>query len=539
MCKEINQTYQNNYTSKEYGNQVVLEINIEAMIPADDSVRLLNMLTERMDYTKLYGAYERLGRTETNPKNLFKVMVYGYMNWLYSSRKIERACRRDINFMYLLEGEPVPDHNTIARFRSKYLKGVAEELFGQLVDLLAEAGELSLRNIFIDGTKIESFANRYRFVWGKSVEANRAKLQEQMKTELPKIAKEIGVRFGFDTEIETYQLVKLVKRLEKKQQESETVFVYGKGKRKTALQRAIEKATEYLERQKGYERDIRILNGRNSYSKTDHDATFMRMKEDHMRNGQLKPGYNVVIGVDSEYVVGTMISQERSDTKTLIPFMERIRRFNYRNIVADAGFESEENYTHIEKNGQLAYIKPSNYEQSKTKKYRSDIGRRENMGYDEANDSYICNMGYRLKNVGVKKTKSTAGYPIETTIYECSDCGHCPHKAKCIKPGGKQPIEERSKRLQVSKTFLRQRADAEARITADDGINLRLNRSIQVEGAFGILKQDMSFRRFLLCGKVKVHIEVLLLCFAYNVKKFHNKIQSERCGMFLHFPKTA
>ena len=139
----------------------------------------------------------------------------------------------------------------------------------------------------------------------------------------------------------------------------------------------------------------------------------------------------------------------------------------------------------------------------------------------------------------MKKTKSTAGYPIETTIYECSNCASCPHKAKCIKPGGKKPIEERSKRLQVSKTFLRQRADAHARITADEGINLRLNRSIQVEGAFGVLKQDMSFRRFLLRGRVKVHIEVLLLCFAYNVKKFHNKIQSGRCGDFLHFPKFA
>ena len=137
------------------------------------------------------------------------------------------------------------------------------------------------------------------------------------------------------------------------------------------------------------------------------------------------------------------------------------------------------------------------------------------------------------------KTKSTAGYPIETTIYECSNCASCPNKSKRIKPGGKKPIEKRSKRLQVSKTFLRQRADAEARITADDGILLRLNPSIQVEGAFGVLRADMSFRRFLLRGKIKVHIGLLLLCFAYNVKKFHNEIQSDRCGAFLHYPKMA
>jgi hypothetical protein len=348
-----------------------------------------------------------------------------------------------------------------------------------------------------------------------------------------------NVSFGYGEKIETYQLTKLLNRLERRRRELNIEFVSGKGKRKTPMQRAVETVTEYLKRQKGYEYDIRILDGRGSYSKTDYDATFMRMKEDHMRNGQLKPGYNVVIGVDAEYIVEAMVSQERSDSKTLIPFMERARRFRYEKIVADAGFESEENYAYLEENGQLAFIKPSNYEQAKSKKYKSDIGRRENMPYDERKDCYLCSMGHTIDNVGVKKTKSAAGFPIETTVYECASCRGCPNKDKCVKPGGKRPIEERSKRLQVSKTFLRQRAAAEKRITAEEGIALRLNRSIQVEGAFGVLKENMSFRRFLLRGRVKVQIEVLLLCLAYNVKKLHNKIQSNRCGEFLHYPKAA
>ena len=536
---ELNQTTQVNYTPERWDYQLKLPMEIGVMIPADDSVRLLSMLMERMDYSKLYRAYERLARTETEPKNLFKVLVYGYMNWLYSSRKIERACQRDINFMYLLDGDPPPDHNTIARFRSTYLKGVIEDLFTQLVDILALEGELSLLNLFVDGTKQEAFSNRYTFVWGKRVEKEFAKLQVKMRQELPKIAEEQGVRFWLGEEIETHQITKFLSRLQRKQQADNIVFVHGKGTRKTPLQRAVEAVTEYLGRQRGYERDMRILNGRNSYSKTDHDATFMRMKDDHMRNGQLKPGYNVTIGVDAEYIVDAIVTQDRNDGKTLIPFMERIRRFRYQNIIADAGFESEENYTYLEENGQLAFIKPSNYENSKTRKYKSDIGRRENMVYDELNDRYTCSMGYPLVNIGVKKTKSAAGYPIETTIYECANCSGCPNKEKCIRPGGKKPLEERSKRLQVSKTFLRQRAEAEARITAEEGILLRLNRSIQVEGAFGVLKEDMSFRRFLLRGKVKVKIEVLLLCFAYNVKKLHNKIQSGRCGEFLHHPAVA
>jgi IS5 family transposase len=461
------------------------------------------------------------------------------MNWLYSSRKIERACRRDVNFMYLLEGEAAPDHNTIARFRSRYLQDAMEDLFTQFVNLLASEGELSLLEIFIDGTKLESAANRYTFVWGKRVDKELSKLQEKMKKGLPEIARIQCVPFGYEERIETYQLKKLLSRLKRKQRELGVEFVSGKGKRKTTLQRAVETVSEFLERQKKYERDMRILDGRGSYSKTDHDATFMRMKEDHMRNGQLKPGYNVVIGVDAEYIVNAIVSQERSDSKTLIPFMESVRRLNYQKAGADAGFESEENYTYLEENGQLAFIKPSNYEQSKTKKYKSDVGRRENMSYDEQEDSYQCSMGYRLVNTGVKKAKSKAGYPIETSVYECASCHGCPSKEKCVRPGGKKPLEERSKRLYVSKTFLRQRAEAQERITAEEGILLRLNRSIQVEGAFGVLKENMSFRRFLLRGKVKVHIEVLLLCLAYNVKKLHNKIQSGRCGDFLHYPVAA
>jgi hypothetical protein len=282
------------------------------------------------------------------------------------------------------------------------------------------------------------------------------------------------------------------------------------------------------------------MGGRNSYAKTDYDATFMRLKEDHMRNGQLKPAYNITIGTDAEYVASVMVSQERNDSGTLIPFISRLEKvIRYENIVADAGYESEENYSFLEGNNYRAFIKPSNYEAAKTKKYRTDIGRRENMPYDEGQDCYVCHMGHPIENIGIRKTKSKAGYPIETTIYECKYCDNCPCKEKCIRPGGKEPVSERSKRLHVSKTFLRQRAEAFERITSEKGVMLRTNRSIQAEGAFGVLKQDMGFRRFLLRSKVKVHVEISLLCFAYNVKKLHNKIQSGRCGMHLHFPKAA
>lgn len=530
---------QKDYTPNENIYQLLLiPTDIGELIPSDDSVRLLSTIMERMDYSKLYKTYSRMGRSETSPKKLFKILVYGYMNGIYSSRKLESSCRRDINFMYLLGREGAPDHSTIARFRSERLKGAIEELFCQLVELLKQNGEISCENLFIDGTKLEANAGRYTFVWKKSVGKHEVKMQEKMKEELPKLSKELGLRFWCGEKIRAKDLKKLRKQLKALQAKKGIKFVYGRGTHKTKLQKAIELVEGYLIRQKRYDDYNHSFGDRNSFSKTDRDATFMRMKEDHMKNGQLKPAYNAVIGVDSEYIVGALISQERSDSKTLIPFIQKFGQ-NYRNIMADAGFEGEENYTYLEKHGQLAFIKPSNYEQSKLKKYKSDIGKRENMTYDAEMDSYLCHMGRRLNAVYEKKTKSTAGYPITTTVYECENCTDCPHKEKCIKPGGKQPVLDRTKRLYVSKTFLRQRLEAQAKITSDYGILLRLNRSIQVEGAFGVLKEDMRFRQFLLRGQVKVEIEFLLLCMAYNVNKLHNKIQSGRCGMYLHIPKAA
>lgn len=516
---------------------MVIPMDIGELIPEDDSVRLLSAVLERIDYSKLHAAYSRLGRIERSPERLFKILVYGYMSGIYSSRELERACRQNVNFMYLFDRASAPDHATIARFRSERLPNLIEDLFSQLRCLLAEAGELSLLSVFLDGSKLEANANRYSFVWKKSTQKNEAKMQEKIKTELPEIAAEFGLRFRVGEKTRAKDLKKFRKRLYALKGDME--FVQGKGKRKSPLQRAIEAVERYLARQKKYDGHNHILGDRNSFSKSDKDATFMRLKEDHMRNGQLKPAYNAALAVDAEYIVLARIFQERNDTNTFIPMMEELLHLGYTQPVADSGYESEENYTWCENNGQLAFIKPANHERAKTRKYKSDIGRRENMPYDPESDSYICHAGHRIQAVEEKRTKSKTGYPSVTTIYSCANCAGCEHKAKCVKGASKKPLEERSKNLYVSKTFQRQRAEMEARINTEEGILLRKNRSIQVEGAFGILKQDMGFRRFFLRGQVKVQTEFLLLAMAFNINKLHNKIQSGRCGAHLHFPKVA
>ena len=341
--------------------------------------------------------------------------------------------------------------------------------------------------------------------------------------------------------------MKHVKKLRKKlyalKQSENVVFVHGIRKRKASLQKSMKTLEDYLFRLKKYNQQIHICGGRNSYSKTDHDATFMRMKEDAMGNGQLKPAYNLQHGVDSEYITWLTIGPQPTDTTTLVPFLkdaEEHLKFKYKNITADAGYESEENYVFLEANGQLSYIKPANYEISKTRKYRNDIGKIENMEYDAQSDIYICRNAKRLNADHIRHSKSKTGYVSKKTIYKCEDCSGCPYKGGCIKGNNcKIPLEERTKTLQVARTFLKYRQEALERILSDEGIAFRINQSIQAEGSFGDLKQDMQFRRYVSKGTPNVLAESILLAMARNINKLHNKIQKCRTGTHLFPVKSA
>lgn len=527
------------YTLYETERQLKLPMETEIFIAADDPVRLVSAVVERMDIRKIERSYSHDGRNEYPPRILLKVMIYAYMRLIYSSREIERACRENICFMYLLEGWPPPDHNTIARFRAQRLRGTEKELLEQFTGLLAEWGFVSFGTVFIDGTKIEANANRYSFVWKKSVEKKLAKQKAQIHEKLPGMLQELGVKWHMPEEIQIHHLKKLRKKLYAQAEKEGLVWEKGKGHRKTKLQKAIETVNGWQEKWKQYTLDIHICGERNSYCKTDRDATFMHMKEDHMRNGQLKPGYNVNVAISEEFIIGSYISAERNDVHTLIPFTEYLKRYPIRRICADSGYESEENYCYFEQDDRITlYVKPSNHEQRMTKKYRTDISRRENMAYDAETDSYTCANGKAITYDYTKKSKSKSGFELETAVYSCKECGGCPLKEKCIRAcGSKKPLEERSKVLYVSRRFASQRAEMEERISTEEGKLIRVNRSIQAEGAFAMTKEDMSFRRFLLRGAVKVEVEWTLLCLAYDVLKLHHKVQKRRLGTGLVVPK--
>jgi transposase len=513
-----------NYTEFNEYYQLVLPLNFEMLIPEDDSVRLLSQILEGLNYKKLYEAYSRTGRKPAvEPKILFKILTYAYANNIYSSRNIEKACKRDINFIWLLEGCKAPDHSTIARFRKEYLAGAVEDLFYQMIQYLHDIGEVKFENLFVDGTKIEANANRYTFVWKKVVNKNEANMFTKIQSCIELVNLEYMTNFTAIRETLLCDIGKALDYLEGKIETEKIEFVHGTGKRKSKIQKFKEELETFYERQEKYNINNQLFDGRNSYSKTDPDATFMHMKDDHMRNSQLKPGYNVQIGVESEYVVGVDIFQNRTDIATLIPFLKNMNSklgHKFENIIADSGYESEENYLYLERKKQIYYIKPQTYEQWKKKSFKNDISKRENMIYDKEKDEYICHNGKQLKPTGIIHRTSATGYQSEITVYECEDCSNCTFKSRCTKAQGKR-------RMQVSKIFIEKRQVSYENITSKKGILLRLNRSIQVEGAFGVLKNDYQFNRFLTRGKSSVKTEFILLCLAYIINKLHSKIQNE------------
>lgn len=493
------------------------EFFAEQEIEANDSVRLLDSLVEELNHSVLWRAYKRTGRKPaTNPVTLLKILLYANMEGIYSSRKIASSCRRDINFIWLLNGSKAPNHYEIARFRSERLPTCAEELFYELIEKLYEVGEVKFEHLFVDGTKIEANANKYSFVWKKSTTKYEARLIEKLDMLIP----EISNRYGFLEETAEGLLEALESRM------PDESFVHGRGRRKSQTQRDIEQLRALLLRKEKYAGYQATFKGRNSFSKTDPDATFMRMKDDHMRNAQLKPGYNLQLGVEGEYITGVGISSERSDQLTMIGFLENMHEKTgryYEDVTLDAGYESEENYTWFEDKPIECYIKPQNYERSKTKKFKSNMALRENMYYDSQRDVYICQNEKELcpMYTGIRKSKS--GFESEVTYYECEDCSECPYKKSCTRSKG-------NRRMQVSKKFIAQREESLKRITSEKGILLRMNRSIQSEGAFGVIKENYAFRKFLLRGKKKVFTEILILAMGYNVNKFHSKIQQNRTG---------
>ena len=486
-------------------------------IPVDNKVILVCNIVEELDLENLLSTCSKRGRKPVvDLLTMLKIVLFCYSERIYSTRDIEKFCKFDLRARYILNGQHYPDHSTIDRFILK-LNDFAPDILNQFVDMLIETDHINMESIYIDGTKIESFANKYTFVWRKSVEKNLEKLLVKVKIE-----NNISPSCSLEDVVAILRIhLKDAKRMA---DENSVEFVRGKGRRKTELQKKIEYYEGKINKINEYLKHLEIMDERNSYSKTDHDATFMRMKEDHMLNGQLKPGYNIQYASTGTFIVGVYGSQKANDLNTLIPLLDDMLKDHskyIKNIVCDAGYESEENYTYLENHDLESYIKPANYKESKKKK--ASIGRRENMEYIPEKDAYKCANGKLLLREKDQTRGTRSGFVSRLYVYKCEECSGCGYSKECISSRFEDP---KSKTIKYSPEYVRQRERSLKNITSSHGIDLRVNRSIQAEGAFSYLKDGMRFRRFRHKGMKNVISQMILMALGINVNRLMAKIKN-------------
>lgn len=515
---ERNKRKNNKITFKDYDmNQQCLPMSLEDLIPANHVVRVINDYIERMDIEPLLEKYKGGGRANYHPKMMLKVLLYAYTQKIYSSRKIAKAVRETIPFMWL-SGNNYPDFRTINNFRSTIMKDITEQVFASVLEMLIEDGFVKYEQYFVDGTKIEANSNRYRFVWAKSTKRYQEQLKEKVKRLFEEIdelnAREDEEYEGFDLDEMGERSSLTAEKLDQKVRELNEKL--GQKPRSPKTYRLVKILKEdCLVRQRKYEGYEEILGERNSFSKTDHDATFMRMKEDHMKNGQLKPGYNVQIGTENQFILGYSIHQDRADTGCFIDHLKQVKQMNGlvpKQIIADAGYGSEENYLYLQENNYDPYVKYNTFHKEQKRKTQKDPFWTGNWPYEKEKDEFRCPQGKRLTYIYTKHEKTKHGYETETRVYECEDCSGCPVKDQCTKSSANRQMQ-RNIRLE------QYREDTRNRLLSETGKIIYGKRKIEVEPVFGHLKWNREFKRFLLRGLEKVKTEWGILCIAHNMLK--------------------
>lgn len=493
-------------------------------IAENDPVRVVDTVVDNLRPDNFKKLYKERGRSPYHPKMMLKAVIYGYMNNLYSCRKIESALKRDIHFIWLA-GYEQPDFNTINRFRNR-VKEEINEVFTQLVIVLAEKGFITLDVEYIDGTKIESKANKYTFVWRKSTERNRAKLIEKIKALLEQIDESIAQDNAEDENRQSFtpgELMNIAEELNRSLDNDSAPETKEEKEKHKERKKQIRQLKEHADKLGEYDEKLRILGDRNSYSKTDHDATFMRMKEDAMNNGQTKPGYNLQIGTENQFILDFGLFQTPGDTLTMIPFYNSFRN-RYGRLpqdgVADAGYGSEENYRFMEEAGIEAFVKYNWFHHEQLMHYNPNPFSPQALYYNADGDYYVCPMGQRMVRIGTTHTKTESGYISESAQYKAQRCEGCPLRGSCFKAKGDRIIE-------VNHRLNEYRRKARERLTSEEGLRHRGRRCIEPEAVFGQMKYDMAYKRFRHVGMDKVKMDFTFFAIAFNLKKLCSKMAKQ------------
>lgn len=488
---------------------LLLPPSLDELVPENHMVRVVDAVIDRLDISDILSTYRGGGNSAFNPKMMLKVLVFAYLSNVYSSRRIEDLLRRDIYFMWLA-GMKRPDFRTINYYRGKRLKDGFDAVFTQVVRLLHEEGFVSLKVQYIDGTKIESVANKYTFVWRGSVEKYDARLKAKTEALLRQIEQSHAVENQENPVSEELTAEEVAKRVERIREKVDADNL-SKEERKALKQ--IE--TDAVPRMNRYKEQLETMGSRNSYSKTDPDATFMRMKEDAMLNGQLKPGYNVQISTENQFITNFGIYQRPTDTLTMISYLESFKaRYGMQSeeIVADSGYGSEENYEYMFSNGMTPYVKYNMFHVEQRRSYRNSPFRVSNLFYNPDDDFYVCPMGQKMKFIRQEKRYTASGYQQTVSVYRASRCEGCPLRGQCHK-------SKHDRQIEVNHSLDDYKARARELLTSEQGLKHRSRRPVEPEAVFGQIKECGRFRRLRLKGLTGAKIDFGLKALAHNLRK--------------------
>jgi transposase len=496
-------------------NQTVLfPSSLDEMIAENHPVRVVSRVIDTIDIKSIHRKYKGGGTSAYHPRLLLKILVYGYLTNTYSSRKLEEQVRQNIHFMWLT-GMMTPDHHTINRFRGEKLAGILKEIFSQIVLMLIDEKLVTLKEaVFVDGTKMESAANRYTFVWGKAVKKQKDRIKDQLD-ELWKFAQQVAAEEMKDQTEVTFEPVTREKVEQVVGQIDQALA--GKDVPKAMRQKLNNAKKKWPERLDKYDEQEKVLAGRNSYAKTDPDATFMRMKDDHLGKGQLKPAYNLQISTQDQFILNYSLHQNAGDMTTMKPHLAQfVEMYNTlpAEVVADAGYGSSENYAYLEESNIEGYVKYNNFdnEQKKSKKAPS-VFTAEQFGFDQESRAATCPAGLSMTLVKTEKVKTTTGFERTVLNFQGTGCADCPLREQCLTTGSSRTVD-------IDPDLRRRRQKASALLRSEKGIRHRKKRGVDVESTFGNIKQNHNFRRFRLRTIMKAEVEIGLLALAQNFRKW-------------------
>ena len=538
-------------------------------VPSDDPVHIVKRVMKELDFSSLLNQYNRLGRKGYNPIMLFSVLVYSALRGVRAVDRIVELCTRDLAYIWLAQGER-PQRDAFYDFiNNKLSNEILKDLHYQFMRKLEKEGFVSLKALYIDGTKIEANANRYTFVWRGSLNYHLVGLLDAIdsgyndynnlitenaydvkytlstmnmfiiegmekvrevikKNRSRKVNNKKKLSNNAVLEIDNMsplEMLKIQAKLMVIAKGEGIAFVDGKGQRKSDLQKLYERFEAFGERLMRYKESFKIMGSdRNSYSKTDLEATFMRMKDDHMMNGQLKPAYNVQIAVENYFVVHSYVSVDRTDYNPLIPVLQMHQKhlgYYPKEVTADSGYSSEKNLLFLQQEGIESFIKLQEHEMMKKRAYKSDIGKYRNM--TKVDGGYLCanNRPITFDKTEVSHSK---GYKHTHQVYSCKDCSNCELKPKCLYKYNENKHRAKNKVIKVNECWDSLKENSHNNIHSDKGILNRQIRSIQTEGFFGDMKANNDFRQFNHRSQDKVLKEFMLFAFGKNIDKYHKFI---------------